>query len=66
MKKMNNEIQLLNNKHKHQDCKLNQLQEEILNLKQCFKFLKHLVLENKRVKKCWMKQMFRREILLIY
>jgi hypothetical protein len=22
MKKMNNEIQLLNNKHKHQDCKL--------------------------------------------
>ncbi len=30
---MNNEIQLLNNKHKDQDCKLNQLQEEILNLK---------------------------------
>ncbi|CAF1183444.1 unnamed protein product [Rotaria sordida] len=33
MKKMNNEIQLLYNKHKDQDYKLNRLPEEILNLK---------------------------------
>ncbi|CAF3990714.1 unnamed protein product, partial [Rotaria sordida] len=33
IKKMNNEIQLLYNKHKDQDYKLNRLPEEILNLK---------------------------------
>ncbi|CAF5131994.1 unnamed protein product, partial [Rotaria sp. Silwood1] len=33
MKKMNSEIEFLKNEYKYQDCKLNELEEEIVNLK---------------------------------